>query len=101
MVGQWWPHNPESVLSNSACTVMWDFTIVVDSPITHNRPDITLVDKSSNTVKFIDIAIPGDCRIKQKIIEKKEKYTNLSIRIQRLWSSSAIVVPVVLGALGS
>ena len=69
----------------------------VDSQIAHNRPDITLVDKSSNTVKFTDIAaIPCDCRIKQKDIEKKEKYTDLSIRVQRLWSSSPTVVPVVL-----
>jgi len=49
----------------------------------------------------LDIAIPGDCRIKQKVIEKKEKYTDLCIRIQQMWSSAAIVVPVVIGALGS
>ena len=51
--------------------VMWDFTIVADSPIEHNHPDITLVEKASNAVKFIDIAIPGDCRVRQKIVEKK------------------------------
>ena len=59
------------------------------------------MDKSSNTVKFIDIAIPGDCRVRTKVIEKKEKYTDLCIRVQRMWLSSAIVVPVVIGALGS
>ena len=101
VVDQWWLHKPDSVLSNTACKLMWDFTIVADSPIAHNRPDITLIDKQSNTVKFIDIAIPGDCRIKQKVIEKKEKYTDLCIRVQRMWSSATIVVPVVIGALGS
>jgi len=84
VVDQWWLYKPDSVLSNTACKLMWDFTIVADSPIAHNRPDITLVDKQSNTVKFIDNAIPGDCHIKQKVIEKKEKYTDLCIRVQRM-----------------
>jgi len=75
---------------------MWDFTIVADSPIKHNRPDITLVEKASNTVKFIDVAIPDDCRVRQKIIEKKDKYTDLCIKVQWMWSSSAIVVPVAI-----
>ena len=32
---QWWLHRTESVLSNTACKLMWDFTIVADSPIAH------------------------------------------------------------------
>ena len=49
VVGQWWLHKPDSVLSNTACTLMWDFTIVADSPIEHNFPDITLVEKGHPT----------------------------------------------------
>ena len=52
VVGQWWIHKPDSVLSNTACTLIWDFTIVADGPIEHNCPDITLVEKASNTVKL-------------------------------------------------
>ena len=50
----------------------WDFMIVADGPIKHNCPDITLVDKSPSIVKFIDVAIPGDCRVRGKITEKKD-----------------------------
>ena len=67
-------------MSNTACTLMWDFMIVADSPIEHNCPDITLVEKASNTVKFIDVAIPGDCCVRQEIIKKKDKYTDLYVR---------------------
>ena len=62
---------------------------------------MTLVDKSSSIVKFIDVTITGDCHVRQKIIEKKDKYTDLCIRVQQMWSSAVIVVPVVIGALGS
>jgi len=35
------------------------------------------VDKQHDVVKLIDVAIPGDSRIQQKAVEKKEKYTDL------------------------
>jgi len=88
-------------MTNDSGTLMWDFTIVTDGPVAHNRPGITLVNKFSGAVKFIDIAVPGDCRLRGKILEKKEKYTDLCIRIQRIWKSSTSVVPVVIGALAS
>ena len=88
-------------MTNDSGTLMWDFTIATDGPVAHNHPDITLVDKFSGAVKFIDIAVPGDCRLRSKILEKKEKYTDLCIKVQRMWKSSTSVVPVVIGALGS
>ena len=30
VTGQWWLHKPDSVLSNTACKLIWDFTIVAD-----------------------------------------------------------------------
>ena len=50
---------------------------------------------------LIDIAIPGDSRVSQKITEKYQRYTDLKIKIQKMWLMSASVVPVVLGSLGS
>ena len=89
------------VMDNTSCTLMWDFTISVDSPTPHNRPDITLVDKQNDVVKLIDVAIPGDSRIQQKAVEKKEKYTDLRIKVQRIWKTPVSVVPIIIGALGS
>ena len=36
LVSQWWTHKPEQVMNNPAYTLMWDFTITVDSPTPHN-----------------------------------------------------------------
>ena len=38
--------------------------------------------------------------IKQKELEKKTKYEDLSIEIARLWNKEVSVIPVVVGALG-
>ena len=49
---------------------------------------------------IIDVAIPGDCRIGEKEIEKIEQYQNLKRELKRLWSLKKIeVVPVVVGTL--
>jgi len=39
---------------------LWDFSLVTDASLQHNRPDITMVLKHTNEVYLIDIAIPGD-----------------------------------------
>ena len=65
------------------------------------RPDIVLVDKRCKEVKIIDIAVPGDSRVKEKELEKIEKYQMLREEIRRLWQvSNVTVIPVVVGALG-
>ena len=52
-------------------------------------------------MRIIDVAIPGDCRIHEKEIEKIEKYQNLKVELKRLWSLKKVeVVPVVVRALG-
>ena len=60
-----------------------------------------MVDKKAKSCVIIDVAIPGDCRIREKEIEKIEKYQNLKRELKRLWSLKKVeVVPVVVGALG-
>lgn len=50
----------------------------------------------------IDIAIPGDARVKDKELEKIEKYQLLSKEISKLWKLKKVtVVPVVIRALGA
>jgi len=46
----WWKHVPTAVLETHDFKLLWDFTIVTNAAIHHNRPDVTLVRKSSNEV---------------------------------------------------
>jgi len=74
-----------AVCENDTCKLLWDFTLVAESPLPHNRPDITYVHKDKKEVYLIDIAVPGDTRIAQKAIEKRDKYVDLKIQIGKCW----------------
>jgi len=82
----WWKHSPCSVLDKDNCKLLWDFTIVTDACIHHNCPGITFVDKRSDSVFLIDVAIPEDSRISSKSIEKLTKYVDFKIEIARMWN---------------
>ena len=65
------------------------------------RPDIVFVDKNEREVVIIDVAVPGDDRVKDKELEKLEKYQLLKDETARVWRiRKVIVVPVVIGTLG-
>jgi DNA-binding LytR/AlgR family response regulator len=50
---------PNNILENEIIKLYWDRSLITDKTIHNNRTDITLVDKASKTVYFIDIAIPN------------------------------------------
>ena len=56
-----------------------------DHVIQARRPDLILVQKETNKVSLIDVAIPWDSRVEDKSREKMEKYQDLKIEIRRLW----------------
>ena len=98
---KWYDHKPEPVTENQDVKILWDFTIQTDKKITHNRPDIVLIDKRNSKCQIIDVACPGDKRIQDKEREKIEKYTDLAVEIQRIWKLKCVkVVPIVIGVLG-
>ena len=81
--------------------ILWDFTVQCDRKIEARRPDIVFVNKEREVV-MIDVAIPGDDRVKDKEPEKLEKYQLLKDEIVKVWHmQKLIVVPVVDGALGA
>ena len=81
--------------------LIWDINIQCDNVVEARRPDLILVDKKAKLCVIIDVAIPRDCRIHDKEIEKIEKYQNLKKELKRLWSlKKAEAVPVVVGVLG-
>ena len=72
---------------------MWDFTVQCDRKIEARRPDIVFKDIKGGE---------GDDRVKDKELEKLEKYQLLKDEIAKVWRMrKVIVVPVVIGALGA
>jgi hypothetical protein len=49
---------------------------------------------------LIDVAIPSDRNVIQKESEKKLKYKNLSIEIQRMLNMKCFVISVITGVTG-
>ena len=89
-------HNKDNNL-----TITWDIPVNTDRSITANRPDIIVKDSVNSTCKLIDVTVPSDRNIALKEIEKKSKYKDLELEIQRMWQMKSIVIPVVVGALGT
>ena len=51
---------------------------------------------------IVDIAVPGDTRIKTREQDKILKYQDLKREIKKLWNLKSVkVVPIVVGALGA
>ena len=69
---RWYNQQPEAIIENENYKLLWDFTIQCDRMIEARRPDIVLVDKMNKEVRIIDIAVPGDSRVKEKEVEKME-----------------------------
>ena len=51
--------------------------------------------------KIVDFAVPADHRINLKESEKKDKYLDLAREMKKLWNMKVMIVPIVIGALGT
>ena len=83
-VDKWYDHEPESVMENEECKILWDFTIQTDRMIGARRPDITIVNKETRECQLIDIACPGDNKVAEKENEKIDKYRDLAREVSKL-----------------
>jgi hypothetical protein len=99
---KWYEHQPEGVLESDEVNIYWDFTVQCDRYVKHRKPDIIVINKLEKKCFIIDIAIPGDSRVKKKEEEKIKKYQELKQEMMRLWRlKSILIIPVVVGALGA
>ena len=69
--------------------ILWDFTVQCDR-------NIVFIDKKETEVVIIDVAIPGDDRVKDKELEKLEKYQLLKDEIAKVWRMRKVIVVSVL-----
>jgi hypothetical protein len=65
-----------------------------------NRPDFIIKSKKDEICLLVDVAILSDRNVIQKETEKKLKYKNLNIEIQRMWSMKCFVIPVITVVTG-
>ena len=79
----WYEQKPEVVVESENVKILWDFTVQCDWEIEARRPDIVFIDKKEREVVIIDVAIPGDDRVKDKELEKVEKYQLLKMKLQK------------------
>ena len=71
-------HTPEKVVENTGFKDLWDFnklnSVIGWLKLQSARHYIFVPDKQAKEAKIIDIAIPGDAQVKDKELEKTEKY---------------------------
>jgi len=99
---RWYEHRAEKVAQNDEVKILWDMQVQTDHEIEARRPDIVLIKKKEATAVLVDIAVPGDTRIKAREEDKILKYQDLKREIKRVWKLKTVkVVPIVVGALGA
>ena len=96
---KWFSRQPEPVLENDKCKILWDFAIQTDKETEHRRPYIVVIDKENRECKNINIAAPGGQNIKMKELEKINKHQDLRLQVKKLWDVKDTVIPYVVGAL--
>jgi hypothetical protein len=96
----WYSHIPKPVCRHEDITVLRNQGIQTDREVLANSPDIIIKNKKDKICLLIDITIPLDRNVIHKESEKKLKYENLSIEIQRKWNMKCFVILVITGATG-
>ena len=89
------------MLENQKANILWAISIQTDHVIQARRPDIVMKDKELDHMWLIDIAVPGDGRIKDKKQEKVKNYQIVARKLRKIWNTSVKVVPIVVEALGA
>ena len=87
--------------TDNKITILWDMVVNTDRTITANRPDIVVKDLINVTCKLIDMTVLLDRNIALKEAEKKSKYKDLELEIQRMCHMRTELIPVAVGALGT
>ena len=92
----------EGAVENEEVKMLWDIDVHCDNVIEARKPDMILIDKKERKGIIIDIAVPADVRVGEKVRETMEKYQDLQRETGRMWKLKMLeVVPVVIGDLGS
>jgi hypothetical protein len=63
-----------------------------------NTTTTTTTTNNNNNNNNNNVTVPADRNVAQEESEKKLKYKNLGIEIQRMWNLNCAIIPVITGA---
>ena len=72
------------VRSSASCKLMWEISIPTDRVIKANRPDLVLV--LDDRALLLDVSVPLDHRVDEKVQENISKYLPLAAELRRIWN---------------
>ncbi|KAL1451137.1 hypothetical protein WDU94_003426 [Cyamophila willieti] len=98
---RWYEHEPKPVVNNEEVTILYDTQIHTDRTVPANKPDIVIKNLKEKHCTLIDISVPCDKNLISKEAEKKLKYRTLAIEVSKMWNLKTLIVPVIIGALGT
>ena len=99
-VTSWHDHQPLPVVENDEVKLLWDFGMITDHAVCHNRPDITMFMKKDHRILFLEIACLAVVNVLSKEDEKILKYQGLAREISTGYNQSVDTIPIVLGHSG-
>ena len=59
------------------------------------------MEKNTNKWLIIDVTCPVDNNLILKRNERLDNYAELRLEIARMWDKETLIVPIIIGALGS
>jgi hypothetical protein len=83
------------VTEHEDITVLWNQGVQTDREVL-----ATVKNKKDRNCLLIDVALPSDRNVIQKVAEKKLKHKNLSTEMQRMWNMKCLVIHAIIGATG-
>ena len=81
--------------------IYWDRKVETAKDLSHNRPDVVVVDKRKGKWTLVDFSVPMDNNVVKKEDERVEKYIQLDQEIRKMHKVNTEIIPIVIGALGT
>ncbi|XP_044762032.1 uncharacterized protein LOC123319228 [Coccinella septempunctata] len=94
-------YTPQTLLENEHTKVYWDFAVLTDQGVEHNRPDMIVWYKTEKTAVLIDFSIPMDQNLAKAYQGKIRKYEPLARQIRDIWKLKRVdIVPLIISCNG-
>uniref|UniRef100_H3ATI1 Reverse transcriptase zinc-binding domain-containing protein n=1 Tax=Latimeria chalumnae TaxID=7897 RepID=H3ATI1_LATCH len=92
-------YQPAWILKKDGVKIYWDEPIATDHTVTHNQPDILVLDQKNKRADIIDMAVPNNKNVSKT--EKIWKYQDFAIDLKHVYQLESVrVLPVVISANG-